>query len=193
MRNFIFSFLALILLPAYMSGQVIKGKVSDQNGIAIAGAFVVASDSKSSVDTDFDGIFSIKAKVGEILKISMLGFDPVTVKATEIAMRIQLIESKDTQLKDIVIIGYGTRKKIDNTASITSLKADEITKMKVINASQAIQGKAAGVQVISSDLPGSAPTVIIRGLGTALGGRTPLYVVDGMPVDNINNIINNNN
>ena len=191
MRNFIFSFLALILLPAYMSGQVIKGKVSDQNGIAIAGAFVIASDSKSSVDTDFDGNFSIKAKVGEILKISMLGFDAVTVRATENGMKIQLIESKDTQLKDIVIIGYGTRKKIDNTASITSLKADEITKMKVINASQAIQGKAAGVQVISSDLPGSAPTVIIRGLGTALGGRTPLYVVDGMPVDNINNINTN--
>lgn len=191
MRNFIFSFLALILLPAYMSGQVIKGKVSDQNGIAIAGAFVIASDSKSSVDTDFDGNFSIKAKVGEILKISMLGFDAVTVKATENGMKIQLKESKDTQLKDIVVIGYGTRKKIDNTSSITSLKADEITKMKVINASQAIQGKAAGVQVISSDLPGSAPTVIIRGLGTALGGRTPLYVVDGMPVDNINNINTN--
>jgi TonB-linked SusC/RagA family outer membrane protein len=191
MRNFIFSFLALILLPAYMSGQVIKGKVSDQNGIAIAGAFVVASDSRSTVDTDFDGNFSIKAKVGEILKISMLGFDAVTVKATDNGMKIQLKESKGTQLKDIVVIGYGTRKKIDNTASIISLKAEEITKAKVLNASQAIQGKAAGVQVISSDLPGSTPTVIIRGLGTALGGRTPLYVVDGMPVDNINNINTN--
>jgi TonB-linked SusC/RagA family outer membrane protein len=191
MRNFIFSFLALILLPAYMSGQVIKGKVSDKNGTAIAGAFIVASDSKTSADTDFDGNFSIKAKVGEVLKISILGFDPQSIKASETTMRIQLNESQDTQLKDIVVIGYGTRKKIDNTSSVTSLKAQEITKMKVINASQAIQGKAAGVQVISSDLPGSTPTVIIRGLGTALGGRTPLYVVDGMPVDNINNINTN--
>jgi hypothetical protein len=57
-----------------------------------------------------------------------------------------------------------------------------------LNASQAIQGKAAGVQVVSSDLPGSTPSVIIRGLGTALGGRTPLYIVDGMP-ENINNIL----
>ena len=60
-----------------------------------------------------------------------------------------------------------------------------------MNASQAIQGKAAGVQVISSDLPGSTPSVVIRGLGTALGGRTPLFIVDGMPTENINNINTN--
>lgn len=66
-----------------------------------------------------------------------------------------------------------------------------MTKTKVLNASQAIQGKAAGVQVIASDAPGSTPTVMIRGLGTVLGGRTPLYVVDGMFTDNINNINSN--
>lgn len=191
MRNFIFGFLALILLPGYLSGQVIKGKVTDQKGMAIVGAIIVATESKTSSDSDFDGNFSIKAKVGEMVKISMLGFESTSVKATSNLMVIQLKESSDTQLKDVVIIGYGSRKKIDNTSSITSLKAQEITKMKVLNASQAIQGKAAGVQVISSDLPGSSPTVIIRGLGTALGGRNPLYVVDGMPVDNINNINSN--
>jgi TonB-linked SusC/RagA family outer membrane protein len=191
MRNFIFGFLALILLPGYLSGQVIKGKVTDQKGMAIVGAFIVATESKTSSDSDFDGNFSVKAKVGEMVKISMIGFESTSVKATSNLMVIQLKESIDTQLNNVVIIGYGSRKKIDNTSSITSLKAEEITKMKVLNASQAIQGKAAGVQVISSDLPGSSPTVIIRGLGTALGGRNPLYVVDGMPVDNINNINSN--
>lgn len=191
MRNFIFSFLALILLPAYMSGQVIKGKVLDQNGIGIPGAFIVASDSKTTADTDFDGNFNINAKEGEILKISMVGFDALSIKATLAPMNIKLQESKDTELKEVVVIGYGTRKKIDNTTAITSLKAEEISKTKVLNASQAIQGKAAGVQVVSSDLPGSTPSVIIRGLGTALGGRTPLFIVDGMPTDNINNINTN--
>lgn len=191
MRKFIFSFLALILLPAYMSGQVIKGKVLDQSGTGIPGAFIVASDSKTTADTDFDGSFNIKAKVGEILKISLVGFETISVKATSEPMTINLKESKDTQLKEVVVIGYGTRKKIDNTSAITSLKAEEITKTKVLNASQAIQGKAAGVQVTSSDLPGSTPSVVIRGLGTALGGRTPLYVVDGMPTENINNINSN--
>ena len=152
MRNIIFSFLALILLPAYMSGQVIKGKVLDKDGIGIPGAMIVAADSKTSTDTDFDGNFSINAKVGEVLKISMVGFDALSVPATAAPMSINLQESKDTELKEVVIIGYGTRKKIDNTTAITSLKAEEISKTKVLNASQAIQGKAAGVQVISSDL-----------------------------------------
>ena len=186
MRNFIFSFLALILLPAYMSGQVIKGKVLDQTGLGIPGAFVVAGN--VSADTDFDGNFSINAKEGDMLKISLVGFESVSVPATLAPMTITLKESEDTALKEVVVIGYGTRKKIDNTTAISSIKAEEITKTKVLNASQAIQGKAAGVQVISSDLPGSTPSVIIRGLGTALGGRTPLYVVDGMQTENINNI-----
>ncbi|MCV9929174.1 SusC/RagA family TonB-linked outer membrane protein [Flavobacterium sp. LS1R49] len=191
MRNLIFSLLALILLPAYMSGQVIKGKVLDSQGMAIPGTIVSATESRTSTDTDFDGNFQINAKVGETLKISMVGFEAVTIKATSTPMSIVLKESQDTALKEVVVIGYGTRKKIDNTSAITSIKAEEITKTKVLNASQAIQGKAAGVQVISSDLPGSTPSVVIRGLGTALGGRSPLYIVDGMPTDNINNINTN--
>lgn len=172
-----------------MSGQVIKGKVSDQTGMGIPGAFITTGN--SSADTDFDGSFSIKAKEGDILKITLVGFQSVSIPATLAPMNIILKESQDTALKEVVVIGYGTRKKIDNTTAISSIKTEEITKTKVLNASQAIQGKAAGVQVISSDLPGSTPSVIIRGLGTALGGRTPLYVVDGMQTENINNINSN--
>lgn len=191
MKNFIFSFLALLLLPAYMSGQAIKGKVVDSSGMGIPGAVIAASNSRTSTDADFDGNFTINAKEGEVLKISMLGFDAVSVPATTAPMTITLKEAGDTALKEVVVIGYGTRKKVDNTSAITSIKAEEITKTKVLNASQAIQGKAAGVQVISSDLPGSTPSVVIRGLGTALGGRSPLYIVDGMPTENINNINTN--
>ncbi|MCD0464756.1 SusC/RagA family TonB-linked outer membrane protein [Flavobacterium sp. ENC] len=191
MKNFIFSFLALLLLPAYMSGQTIKGKVLDSSGMGVPGAVISAPQSRTSADADFDGNFSINAKEGEMLKISMLGFEPVSVPAAAGVMTITLKESGDTALKEVVVIGYGTRKKIDNTSAVSSIKSEEITKTKVLNASQAIQGKAAGVQVISSDLPGSTPSVVIRGLGTALGGRTPLYVVDGMQTENINNINTN--
>ncbi|SEP34761.1 TonB-linked outer membrane protein, SusC/RagA family [Flavobacterium sp. CF108] len=193
MKNFIFSFLALLLLPAYMSGQVqaIKGKVVDSSGMGIPGAVIASSDARATADADFDGNFTINAKPGDILKISMLGFDPVSVPATAAPMTITLKESSDTALKEVVVIGYGTRKKIDNTTAISSLKGEEVAKTKVLNASQAIQGKAAGVQVTSSDVPGSTPSVVIRGLGTALGGRTPLYIVDGMATENINNINTN--
>lgn len=188
MKNFIFSFLALLLLPAYMSGQAIKGKVVDSNGMGIPGAVISAPQSRTIADADFDGNFTINAKEGEMLKISMLGFDPVSLPATAASMTVTLKESGDTALKEVVVIGYGTRKKIDNTSAVSSIKSEEITKMKVANASQAIQGKAAGVQVSTSDAPGSTPSIVIRGVGTALGGRNPLYVVDGMPADNINNI-----
>ncbi|MEO6174918.1 MAG: SusC/RagA family TonB-linked outer membrane protein [Flavobacterium circumlabens] len=191
MKNFIFSFLALLLLPAYMSGQTIKGKVLDSSGMGVPGAVISAPQSRTSADADFDGNFTINAKEGEMLKISMLGFEAISVPATSAPMTITLKESGDTALKEVVVIGYGTRKKIDNTSAVSSIKSEEITKMKVLNASQAIQGKAAGVQVSTSDAPGSTPSVVIRGAGTALGGRNPLYVVDGMPTENINNINSN--
>lgn len=190
MKNFIFSFLALLLLPTYMMGQAqaIKGKVVDSSGMGVPGAIISASESRTSADADFDGNFTINAKVGETLKVSMLGFDSVSIPASASGLVITLKESGDTALKEVVVIGYGTRKKVDNTTAISSIKAEDITKTKVINASQAIQGKAAGVQVTASDLPGSTPSVVIRGLGTALGGRSPLYIVDGMATENINNI-----
>lgn len=99
--------------------------------------------------------------------------------------------NKQTKIDEVVVIGYGTRKKVDNTTAISSINSEELTKTKVLNATQAIQGKAAGVTVVASGLPGSASTVVIRGLGTALSGRNPLYVVDGMYADNINNINSN--
>ena len=96
--------------------------------------------------------------------------------------------TKEKAIEEVVMIGYGSRKKVDNTTSISSINSEEVNRTKVLNPTQAIQGKAAGVQVTASDMPGSTPTILIRGLGTVLGGRTPLYVVDGMFADNINNI-----
>jgi len=98
---------------------------------------------------------------------------------------------KEQKIEEVVMIGYGSRKKVDNTTSISSISADEVVKTKVLNATQAIQGKAAGVTVVASDLPGSTPTIMIRGLGTVKSGRDPLYVVDGIYADNINNINSN--
>lgn len=99
--------------------------------------------------------------------------------------------TREKKIEEVVMIGYGSRKKIDNTAAISSVSGEEIAKTKVLNATQAVQGKVAGVNVIASDLPGSTPTVMIRGLGTVLSGRTPLYVVDGNFVSNLNNINTN--
>jgi TonB-linked SusC/RagA family outer membrane protein len=191
MRNFIFTLLALILLPECISAQVIKGEVVDKNGIGIQGVSIFAADSKSRITTGLGGNFTIKAKVGESLKITILGFNTFFVKAISGSMVIVMKESKETKLQEIIVIGYGNRKKTDNTGAISQLTAGDITKSKVLNATQAIQGKATGVQVIGTDVPGASPSLIIRGIGTFGADRTPLYVVDGIPTKNISNINSN--
>lgn len=173
-----------------MQAQVVSGKVVDKNGLPLSGVNISGVNSKTSTISDLDGNFSLKVDKDDDVQFTMIGFETKIVNSNSSFVSVVLVESS-TMLSDVVVIGYGTRKKIDNTSSITSLNAEDITKTKVLNASQAIQGKAAGVQVISSDSPGSTPTLVIRGLGTALGGRSPLFVVDGMPTENINNINSN--
>ncbi|SHG81160.1 TonB-linked outer membrane protein, SusC/RagA family [Flavobacterium fluvii] len=184
MRNFIFSFLALLLLPAYMSGQAIKGKVVDGSGLGIPGAIIVAQESKTTAETDFDGNFTINAKTGEILKISMLGFDAVSVAATSDLMNINLKESQDTALKEVVVIGYGTAKKRDLTGSIVKVQAKEIADKPNPNPIVSVQGKVAGLSIVNSGKPGEDPDVRIRGTVSRYQTK-PLYVVDGIFCDDI--------
>jgi TonB-linked SusC/RagA family outer membrane protein len=185
MKNFIFSFLALLLLPAYMSGQAIKGKVVDSSGMGVPGAIISAPESKTSADADFDGNFTINAKIGEILKVSMLGFDAVSIAATSGAMTITLKESSDTALKEVVVIGYGTAKKRDLTGSIVKVDGKQVADKPNSNPVSSIQGKVAGLSVVNSGKPGEEPDVRIRGTVSRYQTK-PLYVVDGILNDNIN-------
>lgn len=170
-----------------MLAQEVKGTVVDKDGMPLPGVTIRVLQTDVNTVTDFDGNFTINAQNGQDLEFRMIGMKNSIQKVTGSKLNVTL-EEDVTTLDDVVLIGYGTRKKIDNTASIVSLTSEEVNNRKVLNATQAIQGKAAGVQVTSSDVPGSSPSVVIRGLNTALGGRSPLYIVDGVPLDNINNI-----
>ncbi|NDP28188.1 MAG: TonB-dependent receptor [Flavobacterium sp.] len=185
MRNFIFSFLVLILLPTFLSGQIIKGKVSDKNGVGIPGATVVAVDSRTNADTDFDGNFNIRAKVGEVIKISMVGFDPISANATAETMAVKMQESKDTELKEVVVIGYGTAKKRDLAGSIIRVEGKIIADKPNTNPVASLQGRVSGLSIVNSGQPGAEPDVRIRGTVSRYNSK-PLYVVDGIFTDNIN-------
>jgi len=185
MRNFIFSFLALVLFPAFMSGQVIKGKVSDKSGIGIPGAIVIAADSRTSTDTDFDGNFSINAKVGETLKISMVGFDAITVNAASGTMKVIMQESKEMELQEVVVIGYGTARKRDLAGSIIKVEGKIVADKPNTNPIASLQGRVTGLSVVNSGQPGAEPDVRIRGTVSRTNSK-PLYVVDGIFTDNIN-------
>lgn len=185
MKNFIFSFLAILFLPCWMYAQDIRGKVSDNNGMGIPGAIVIAEESKTSAETDLDGNFTIKAVIGENLKISMLGFQAVTAVATSEPLNITLKESDDTALKEVVVIGYGSARKRDLTGSIVKVDGRDVADKPNPNPVASIQGKVAGLSVVNSGKPGEEPDVRIRGTVSRYQTK-PLYVVDGILNDNIN-------
>lgn len=146
----------------------------------VIGANIMVKGTTNGTITDFDGNFSLQAKSGDVLLISYMGYKSQEVKATASPMRITL-KPDNVMLEEVVAVGYGTMKKSDLTSAITSVSADELMKAPVSGLDQALQGRAAGVTVTTnSGQPGETATVRIRGIGSAMGGNQPLYVVDGV-------------
>ncbi|NEW80367.1 MAG: TonB-dependent receptor, partial [Gelidibacter sp.] len=158
------------------------------DGVPIPSVNVLIKNTARGVVTDFDGNFSIAANQNEVLVFSYIGMKPKEIVVGTANIINVVLEDSAESLEEVVVIGYGTQKKAILTSSVSSIKGEELSKEPITNAAQALQGKAAGIQIIASDAPGSASTVIIRGLGTIQGGRDPLYVVDGILTNNINNI-----
>ena len=179
----------LFSLSGFSQNLNVSGVVtSSEDNMPVPGVNVIVKGTSRGASTDFDGKYSIQVTSGEVLEFSSVGLKTVNItvvnqKTINVSMNTD-IES----LSEIVIVGYGTQKKAVLTSSVSSIKGEDLAKEPIANATQALQGKAAGVQIIASDAPGAASTVIIRGLGTIQGGRDPLYVVDGVLTGNINNI-----
>jgi len=184
MKNFIFGVFVLLFFQGHLHAQDIKGKVLDENGLPLPGVNILGSTSSSV--SDFDGNFSINAKVNEPLTFTFLGYVTLTINAAE-NMSVSM-KMASTDLTEVVVVGYGTQKRTDLTSAISTIKSDQIAKQPAFNALQSLQGKAAGVNIIANDAPGATPTIIIRGLGTAESGRTPMYVVDGVITGSIANL-----
>lgn len=161
----------------------VTGTVKDNTGMPIPGANVLIKNSTTGVQTDFDGKFAIKAKAEDILVFSFIG-----MKTTEIRVGSQKninvkLEEEGAKLDEVVVVGYGTRKKKDLTGSIVSVGSEEIASRPVQNAVQAMQGKAAGVDISSNERPGTVGRINIRGSRSISASNSPLYVVDGIPLN----------
>lgn len=166
----------------------VTGVVTDEQKDPLPGVSVTVRGSTVGTVTDFDGNYSINVKAGDVLQFSFLGMKAETITVGS-RTKIDVVLTDDAQvLAETVVIGYGSAKKADLTGSIGSVSSETILRQPALNAVQSVQGRVTGVNIINNDAPGSSPTVVVRGLGTALGGRNPLYIVDGFPVDNIKNI-----
>lgn len=182
--------MALFLLCLFPLGalaqSLIKGTVKDVSGDPIIGASVKVQGSKSGVITDFDGNFSVQADNNATLVISYIGYTTETVKvAGKNNLSITLREDAQT-LNDIVVIGYGVQKKSDLTGSVASVKAEDLKHRSTTDAAAALQGKAAGVQILnSSGKPGQGASIRVRGYSSNSKNIGPLLIVDGLQVSSI--------
>ncbi len=184
---FIFFITCTVSLAFAQQNIRVQGTLSDAaNGEAIIGATVAVIGSTSSTVTDALGNFTLAAvPAGSSLQVSYIGYQTLTVPATTSAMAIQLVAS-DNMLEDIVVIGYGSVKRKDVTTAISSVSTKDLDERPITNVAQALQGKAAGVAVTQPNgAPGAAMSIRVRGTTSFNGSNDPLYVVDGVPVDNI--------
>ena len=164
----------------FVSGNI----TSADDNMGVPGATVLVQGTKISTATDFDGLYKIEAKTGDVLVFSFMGYktQKITVGANR---KINVtMQAETAELKEIVVIGYGTQKKKVNTAATSLVSGKDIQNVASLDVVNALQGQASGVNVTStSGQPGAGMAVNIRGVGTA-GNSTPLYVVDGVVVDN---------
>jgi TonB-linked SusC/RagA family outer membrane protein len=173
----------LMYTSGYAQNKTVKGKVTDSAGLPLPGANVIIKGTQKGTSTDFDGNYTINAATGQILVFSYTGSktEERTISQSSV-YDIKLLDASNS-LEEVVVVGYGTKKKKDLTGSIVSVGAEEIASRPVQNAVQAIQGKAAGVDISSNERPGTVGSIRIRGSRSISASNSPLYVVDGIPLN----------
>ena len=192
---FLLTFICLGIGMATAQTQKVTGKViSETDGSAVIGASVLVVGTQTGVSTDIEGNFTIEnvPSSATTLRVSYIGMTTQEVKIVKgKAMKIVMVEDAKV-LDDVMIVAYGTAKKSQFTGSAAVVKSEEIGKIQTSNATQALQGKMAGVQLTNaSGQPGAAsPSIRIRGISSINAGNTPLIILDGVPFDGDMNNIN---
>ena len=184
-RKIFFAILAMFLSLSASAQQITaSGQILDAQKEPLIGVSVQEKGTSNGAITDLDGNFTLNVKQNAILIFSYVGYKSQEVKAAH-QMKITLQEDNEV-LDEVVVIGYGSVKRKDVTTAISSVSTKDLDMRPIVSAGQAIQGKAAGVSVIQPNgTPGGEMSIRVRGTTSMNGSNDPLYVVDGVPVDNI--------
>jgi TonB-dependent starch-binding outer membrane protein SusC len=178
------------------NAQIIKGKVrSKATGKELEGATVIVKETNKTTITDASGSFSISAEKGATLIISFIGYNTSTIKITSKEILDVPLSEIDKALDEVVVIGYGTKKRKDLSTAISSISSKEISKAPVADAAQALQGKVSGVTIVQgSGAPGGTggTQIRVRGISSLTRTNNPLIVVDGYPLQDqeADNVLN---
>ncbi len=175
--------LALFLGTGLFAQRTITGTVTDDFGPLI-GATVVIQGTGTGTVTDIDGSFSLQANTGDVLEISYTGYSSTEV-TVGVENDIAVVLQQGITVQEVVVTGYSVDTRRSTPGSVSTVNAKDLTVVPSGNVEQQLQGRVAGVTVITNGQPGTASQVRVRGYG-ALGGNEPLYVVDGVPTNSIN-------
>jgi TonB-dependent starch-binding outer membrane protein SusC len=193
-RKKIFGILLILLTHFVLIGQnySVRGKVvSSTNNEQIIGATIQEKSTDKGTISDIDGNFEILlSQSPTTLVISYLGMKPaeVIVDRNSTVINVTLVEDA-TILNEVIVVGYGTQKKSDVTGAVSKVELDRATALPTTNVAEMLRGQAAGLQVsLGSARPGGTSNIVIRGQRSISGGNDPLIVLDGFPIDNINDI-----
>ncbi len=185
MRQLLLLLIGLCWTAVGFSQRAITGTVTDPIGDPVIGATVLVTGTTTGTITDLDGNFEITVPEGNTsLTFSYIGYEPQTVEITEGSDVVDLTLSEGVALDEVVVTGYSTGTQREATGAISTISADKLSAIPSGNVEQQLQGRASGVTVISNGQPGTQSKVRVRGFGS-FSNNQPLYVVDGVPSNNI--------
>ncbi len=189
-RMLLFLLVAVISLGVSAQNVTVKGTVKDKTGETVIGASVVLKGNSSvGTITDIDGNFSLSVPAGSTLVISYVGMKTQEVKLDGSSSYEITLDDDSQALEEVVVIGYGSVKKKDLTGSVATVNSEVLAAVPVASATEALTGKMAGVQITTTEgSPDAEMKIRVRGGGSITGDNTPLFIVDGFPVESISDI-----
>ena len=183
-------FLSLLAMLLFFSANLlaqekqVQGRITGaEDGEPIPGASVVEQGTTNGTISDMDGNYTLTVPVGATLVFQFVGMQEESVTVGEAGRYDVVMSVMAEELDEVMVIGYGTRKKRDIIGSVSSVNSEELSRMQTTTFTDALQGKATGVQITaSSGVPGAGTNVLIRGNSSLKLNTSPLWIVDGVPI-----------
>jgi len=167
----------------------ISGIIKDENGVPIPGVNIIIQGTSIGTQTDFDGAYRINAKKGDVLLFTFIGYKSQKITVGDTFTIDLTLAEQTSALEEVIVVGYGSIKKSEITGSVSTVKVENLVGQPTADLDGMLKGAVPGLYVTSGNVrPGATSNLVLRGESSLKGGNAPLYVIDGIPVDNIQDL-----